>query len=102
MHPMRCALVVNGTDAYQAACLAGLGLIQAPVVGTQRLVEAGFLVEVMPDFTHAPMPVSLLYPHRRQLAPRVQAMLNWLAQVVEPYLLASAHSAGPRTRRRRM
>jgi hypothetical protein len=30
--------------------------------------------------------VSLLYPNRRQLAPRVQAVLNWIAQVVEPQL----------------
>ena len=45
------AIVVNGTDAYQAACLAGLGLIQAPVLGTQRLVDAGRLVEVLPPLT---------------------------------------------------
>ena len=84
--PMRCAVVVNGTDAYQAACLAGLGMIQAPSLGTRRLVEAGLLVEVMPAHTAPPMPVSLLYPHRRHLAPRVQAMLGWLEQVVGPYL----------------
>jgi DNA-binding transcriptional LysR family regulator len=95
VQPMRCALVVNGTDAYQAACLAGVGLIQAPVVGTQRLVDAGALVDVMPAFTASPMPVSLLYPHRRQVAPRVQAMLTWLAQVVEPYLRESPPAAQP-------
>lgn len=86
VHPMRSALVVNGTEAYQAACLAGLGLIQAPVLGSQHLVDAGLLREIMPDFTAAPMPVSLLYPHRRQLAPRVQAVLNWITRVVESYL----------------
>ncbi len=86
VQPMRSTIVVNGTDAYQAACLAGLGLIQAPVRGTQALVDAGLLVEVMPGFTAAPMPVSLLYPHRRQIAPRVQAMLGWLAQVIGPDL----------------
>jgi len=43
----------------------------------------------MPEFTAAPMPVSLLYPHRRQLAPRVQAILSWITQVVEPYLLGA-------------
>ncbi|MED5621641.1 LysR family transcriptional regulator [Ideonella sp. BN130291] len=86
VQPMHSTVVVNGTDAYQAACLAGLGLIQAPVHGTQRLVDAGLLVDVMPGFRAAPMPVSLLYPHRRQLAPRVQAMLNWLAGVVGAYL----------------
>ena len=90
VHPMRSVIVVNGTDAYQAACLAGLGLIQAPVRGTQHWIDAGLLVEVMPNFTAAPMPVSLLYPHRRQLAPRVQAILGWLTQVVEPYLMAAA------------
>ncbi len=84
--PMRSAIVVNGTDAYQAACLAGLGLIQVPVLGTQRLLAAGVLVEVMPEHAAPPMPVSLLYPHRRHLAPRAQAMLGWLEQVVKPYL----------------
>jgi DNA-binding transcriptional LysR family regulator len=84
--PMRSAVVVNSADAYQAACVAGLGLIQAPVRGTQRLIDAGVLVDVMPEFRAAPMPVSLLYPNRRQIAPRVQAMLNWIAQVVRPHL----------------
>jgi DNA-binding transcriptional LysR family regulator len=86
LHPMRSTVVVNGTDAYQAACLAGLGFIQAPSFGARPLVEQGLLVEVMPQFAAPPMPVSLLYPNRRQLAPRVQAVLNWLAQVVEPQL----------------
>jgi DNA-binding transcriptional LysR family regulator len=100
IHPMRSAIVVNGTDAYMAACLAGLGPIQAPVHGTQRLVGAGLLVEVMPDFTAAPMPVSLLYPHRRQLAPRVQAVLNWITQVVEPYLMDAQVAGKSRSARR--
>ena len=100
VHPMRSAIVVNGTDAYQAACLAGLGLIQAPLHGTQRLVDAGLLVDVMPEFTAAPMPVSLLYPHRRQIAPRVQAILNWITQVVEPYLMDAQPASKGRGARR--
>lgn len=89
VHPMRSVIVVNGTEAYQAACVAGLGLIQAPIHGSKNLIDKGLLVEVMPDFTAAPMPVSLLYPHRRQIAPRVKAILNWITQVVEPYLMDS-------------
>jgi DNA-binding transcriptional LysR family regulator len=84
---MRTSLVVNSTDAYQAACLAGLGFIQAPVRGTRRLVQAGLLVEVLPNFVPPPMPVSLLYPHRRHVSPRVQAVLQWLAQVVQEDLV---------------
>ena len=86
VEPMRCALVVNGADAYEAACVAGLGLIQAPVHGVQALVNQGLLAKVMPDFTAPPMPVSLLYPHRKHMAPRVSACVNWLAQVIERHL----------------
>jgi DNA-binding transcriptional LysR family regulator len=101
VHPMRTALVVNATDAYHAACLAGLGLIQVPVLGSQHLVDAGLLVEVMPEFAAAPMPVSLIYPDRRHLAPRVQAFMQWLTQVVEPHLQASRPSGDARRPRRR-
>ena len=64
-------------------------MIQVPVYGTQHPVEAGRLVDVMQDHVAAPMPVSLLYPNRRQMAPRVQALLNWMTQVVQPYLEAT-------------
>jgi len=84
--PMRATVTVNGTDAYHAAALAGLGLIQAPALGTRALVAAGRLVEVLPRLTASPLQVSLLYAHRRQLAPRVQAVMAWLAQVLSAYL----------------
>lgn len=91
VQPMQSALVINSADAYQAACLAGLGMIQCPVVTTQRFVDAGSLVEMLPQFTAAPMPVSLLYPHRRQIAPRVKAIMNWIADVLEPHLVERAN-----------
>jgi DNA-binding transcriptional LysR family regulator len=84
--PMPAALTVNGTDAYQAAAIAGIGIIQAPTLGLRRLVDAGQLALVMPEWTARPMPVSLLYANRRQLAPRVQAVMAWLAELLTPYL----------------
>ena len=39
------------------------------------------------------MPVALLYAHRRQIAPRVQAMLQWLEQVPAPELAAQGQAA---------
>lgn len=86
LQPMHSAVVVNGTDAYQAACVAGLGMIQAPRRGAQRLLDQGLLVEVLPQFRAPAMPVSLLYPHRRQIAARVSACLNWISDVVTPQL----------------
>ena len=88
--PMRARVTVNGTDAYQAAALAGLGLIQAPAFGTEALVASGQLVKVLPRFVAPAMPVSLMLPHRRQLAPRVQAVMAWITQLIAPLLAASA------------
>ena len=86
--PMRSSIAVDGTDAYVAACLAGLGLIQAPVHGIEHLIQAGRLVAVMPRFEAASMPVTLLYPNRRQMAPRVKAVVAWISEVVKPWLEA--------------
>lgn len=84
--PMAGVVTVNSTDAYEAACLAGLGLTQAPVLGNRGLLARGALVEVMPDFVAPPMPVSLLYPDRRHVAPRVRAAMGWVAAVLAPHL----------------
>jgi len=81
------AVTVNNSDAYLAACLAGLGLIQVPEIGVREQLATGRLVEVLPRYRAAPMPVSLLYANRRQLPKRVQAFMVWLAEVMRPYLV---------------
>jgi DNA-binding transcriptional LysR family regulator len=83
---MRSVVTVTSSDAYQAACLAGLGLIQAPAAGLRPLIEVGRLVEVLPGFSAPPMPVSLLYPHRRHLSKRVHALMAWIEEVLRPFL----------------
>ena len=84
--PMAGGITVNNSDCYTAACIAGLGLIQAPAAGLQPLIDAGQLVEVMPDSLAEPMPVSLLYANRRNLPRRVQAFMRWITQVLQPHL----------------
>ncbi|QPF72399.1 LysR family transcriptional regulator [Roseateles sp. DAIF2] len=85
--PMAGSLTVNNSEAYEAACLAGAGLAQVPVPGLSPLVEQGLLVEVLPQYQAPPMPVSLVYAHRRQLPQRVQVFMNWLTEVLRPHLL---------------
>ena len=80
------ALTVNNAESYEAACLAGLGLIQVPLLGVRHLIEQGALVEVLPEWPAEPMPVSLLYAHRRNLPRRVQVFMNWVADVLQPRL----------------
>ena len=83
---MRGAVTVNNAEAYQAACLAGLGIIQAPASGVQPLLAQGQLVELLPQHVGRPMPVSLLYAHRRHLSKRLQALMAWLTQVMQPHV----------------
>lgn len=80
------ALTVNSTQAYRHACLAGLGIIQAPRHGIQSLLENQQLVEVLPGFHARSMPLSLLWPHRRNLAQRVRVFMEWLTQLMKGYV----------------
>jgi DNA-binding transcriptional LysR family regulator len=84
--PMAGTLTVNNADAYQAACIAGLGLIQAPAAGVRALLAQGLLETVMPDYLPAPMPLTLLYANRRNLPTRVRVVMEWLAKEVARYL----------------
>lgn len=88
--PMTGALTVNDTGAYAAACVAGMGLIQAPAIGMQPLIAQGLLVEVLPEWRAPAMPMSLLYAHRRHLPRRVQVFMNWLAELLAVELDATS------------
>lgn len=83
---MKSVITVNSTDAYTAACLAGLGIIQVPLTGTKHLLKEKKLIEVLPKFRAEPMPVSLVYPHRRNLAKRVQIFMDWMEELLKQYL----------------
>ncbi len=80
---MRGRVTVNSAEAYIACCLAGLGLIQIPAYDVKRHLDAGELVEVMPHHCAAPMPMTLLYPHRQHLSRRLQVFADWLAALFE-------------------
>ena len=79
--PMRGAITVNNAQSYEAACVAGLGLVQVPA-----MVFPQGLVEVLPSFVAEPMPVSLLYAHRAA-SKRLQAWMAWLTGVLTPHLI---------------
>jgi len=80
------ALHVNNAQTYEAAALAGLGLIQAPRIGIGQYLESGALVEVLPEFRRRSLPVSLVVAHRRNLSRRVRAFMKWIEGVLTPYM----------------
>lgn len=76
------AITANNTDAYESAGLAGLGIIQAPLIGVRDYLEAGRLRAFLPEHVPEAMPVSLLYARQRYLPPRVRLFMDWLAAVL--------------------
>lgn len=84
--PMRSKITVNNAEAYIAACLAGLGLIQIPSYDVRPYLETGDLVEVLPNYRAESMPVTLLYPHRRHLPARVRVFAAWLEKLLKQKL----------------
>lgn len=86
--PMRAAITVNSADAYHVACVAGLGIVQSPSIGVRAALEAGTLVEILPDLISEPMPVSLVHPHGRAVPRRVRVVMAWIAATLAPRLVA--------------
>jgi DNA-binding transcriptional LysR family regulator len=73
-------LTVAAAETYVAAARLGLGLIQVPRYHVEADLATGTLVDVLPDYPPSPTPVSLLYPHNRQLSPRVRVFIDWLTR----------------------
>jgi len=69
---------VTGAETYVAAARLGLGLIQVPRYHAAPDLASGTLVEVLTEYPSPSTPVSLLYPHSRQLSPRVRVFIDWV------------------------
>lgn len=80
---MRGRVTVNSAEAYIACCLAGLGLIQIPAYDVRRHLDAGDLVDVLENHRAAPLPLTLLYPHREHLSRRLNVFAVWLESLLK-------------------
>ncbi len=75
---------VSTTEAVRAAVLGGLGIGMVPVwhfVG--REFEEGRLVRLLQAWEPKPQPIHAVWPTRRFLAPKVRAMIDFLAAEFE-------------------
>lgn len=84
--PTTAQVTTNSAETYIACALAGLGLIQVPAFDVREHLATGTLVEVLAPWPAPPMPIQLVYAHRRQLSRRLQAFGNWLAEILTPAL----------------
>lgn len=87
--PMAGRLTLSNTEAYRAACLAGLGIAQLPWISVRTPVREGRLVLVLPELVAEPMPVNLVFAARRQLSRRVASFMAWLTGLIDEELRAA-------------
>lgn len=72
----------NGYALVQMA-KAGLGIINIPKFLIQEELEKGELVQIMPFLEQEPLQISLLYPNRRYLSPKVRILLDFFSKLMK-------------------
>ncbi len=70
---------VNDAATYLVAGLAGHGIVQAPYFMLWRHLEAGRLVQVLPEWSVPPIPLHVVYPPNRHLSTRLRVFIDWAA-----------------------
>jgi DNA-binding transcriptional LysR family regulator len=76
-------LVVNDTNAYLAAALAGLGIIQAPAYSVHQAVREGALVSLLEGWHTPTVPVHVVYAPNRYLSAKVRVFIDWVVTLFE-------------------
>ncbi len=73
---------VNANNGMFLAEMAasGSGIVFAPCFILQPLIERGRLVRVLPDWDLRRLPIHAVYPTRRHLSAKVQAMTGFLGE----------------------
>lgn len=72
---------VNNADLYKSCAEQGCGIIQVPRFSVESQLREGSLVEILQHTPCPPMVYSVLYPHHRQLSPRVRVFIDWIARL---------------------
>lgn len=74
-------VAVNDAESCVACALRGCGLIQLPRYHVEDELREGRLVEVLSAWPSTGIFVSAMYPHHRQLSPRVRVFVDWVVSV---------------------
>jgi len=81
---MPSSILVDNSEAFLSCGLAGLGILHGLRPSLAPYIARGELTEILTDFPPPPKPLSLLYPDRRYLAPKVRAFIDWLHDILGP------------------
>lgn len=91
--PVQGRIQVNSTEGLRAAILSGLGIGMVPIWHfVDGEIASGRLKLLLPGYEPSPHPIHAVYPTRRFVAPKLRAMLDYLATEFELDPLLSAYA----------
>jgi LysR family transcriptional regulator for bpeEF and oprC len=71
----------NDGNAYVAAGLAGLGVIQGPLFMVRPHLADGRLQPILTGWTGEAMPLHVVYPPNRHLSAKLRILVDWLVEI---------------------
>ncbi|MGF1876357.1 LysR family transcriptional regulator [Photobacterium frigidiphilum] len=72
-------------DTIHSAAVAGLGIARLPEWYTKKSFENGELIQLFPDWQMEGSDVALLYPQRKLLSERTQALIDFIFEHWKPF-----------------
>jgi len=72
---------VNDSNAYLAAGMAGLGILQMGESAIRPYIASGQFEVLLPDWSTDPLPVHVVYPQNRHLSAKVRVFVEWIAEL---------------------
>lgn len=76
------ATFTNG-EAMIDAAIAGIGITQTPAIYAGQALSQNKLIQIFDGQDAIGLPVQIVYPSQRQLARRVRAMIDFLAETMD-------------------
>jgi len=86
-------LVVNDTNAYVVAGVAGLGIIRAPHFAVKSAIHAGELVSILEDWQADATPIHVVFAQNRFLSAKVRVFIDWIATLADWDVVLERESA---------
>lgn len=79
--PVQGRIAVNDGDAYVAAGMHGLGIMQVPMIQVGPALASGKLLRLLTDWRMDTLPVYVMYPQNRHLSAKVRVFVDWVAEM---------------------
>jgi len=78
-------IAVNEGEMQMQLALQGIGIVRLTRLTMARAIRDGALVRLLDDYSaDEPVGINAVYPHRRHLAPKVPAFVNFLIEKFTP------------------